>query len=357
MITQNHTQGTWIHRLAIRLFTIIFALLVYWLLDFLVEDVESLEGPNYEDIEARHVDQNLLQQLEQRRDASVEIDLAIERKREEMRLLDDGSRNLQNTINQLIELQRLAIQKSIDLPNDEQSTLSTTLTHFLEGQRQYQRYNNELAKLAEQKRQLELEKTNLEEQVEQQRAPAQAEFSTLNEQHAMHLAYLQLLVLLPLLVIAALLIMRGRSSIYLPIFLGYSAATLLKILLLIHHYFPFRYVKYLLIFGMILVVSKLLVYFIRMVAFPKAEWLMRQYREAYESFLCPMCEYPIRTGPRQYLFWTRHTVNKVVLPKESPEAKPYTCPVCGTALFAICDDCHGIRHALLPHCQHCGAKR
>ena len=105
---------------------------------------------------------------------------------------------------------------------------------------------------------------------------------------------------------------------------------------------------------LLLAVAKLLIYFIRVVAFPKARWLTRQYREAYERFLCPICEYPIRTGPRRFLYWTRRTVNKIGLPADAAKDEAYTCPTCGTTLFDACPACQGIRHSLLPHCRHCG---
>lgn len=124
---------------------------------------------------------------------------------------------------------------------------------------------------------------------------------------------------------------------------------------MLHTYFPSRYLKYFLVAGLLVAVVRILVYFIRAVAFPKAQWLTRQYRDAYERFLCPVCEYPIRTGPRKYLFWTRRTINKQVVPGEPENEKPYVCPACGTVLFEVCSSCGSIRHALLPHCQHCSA--
>ena len=131
---------------------------------------------------------------------------------------------------------------------------------------------------------------------------------------------------------------------------------MVKVSLVIHEYFPTRYFKYILITVLLLAVGRLLVHFIRTVAFPKAQWLVKQYREAYERFLCPVCEYPVRIGPRRFLYWTRRTVNKTIPQKEQAgEEEEYTCPSCGTALFEKCPSCGKIRHSLLPHCRHCGA--
>jgi predicted RNA-binding Zn-ribbon protein involved in translation (DUF1610 family) len=97
-----------------------------------------------------------------------------------------------------------------------------------------------------------------------------------------------------------------------------------------------------------------------MIAFPKRDWLLKQYREAYESFLCPICAYPIRRGPLKYMAWTRRSIRKVSLRASAADtgddAGPYTCPMCATGLFEKCASCSAIRHSLLPACDQCGAR-
>jgi len=357
MKTQQKPKGPWIHRFSIRLFTVILAILVFWVQGFLVKDIRSIKGPQYDEIEKKHVDQQLVEKQKKLEADIAGVDRDIQNKRNEMQIVNDSSRNLQSTINQLIELKKLTVEKSVKLPEKEQASLSGSLTHFLESQKLYQTHNAELSKLTERKRKLEADKLTTEEELARQREPAHEEFRTLCEQHHMRLACLQLLILIPLLIVGAFLIVKKRESIYFPMFIGYGAATLLKTSLVVHEYFPSRYFKYVLIVGLLIAVAKLLIYFIRVVAFPKAQWLTKQYREAYERFLCPICEYPIRTGPRKFLFWTRRTVNKLVLPKDSPKDEPYSCPACGTVLFEECPACHSIRHSLLPHCQHCNAEK
>ena len=180
----------------------------------------------------------------------------------------------------------------------------------------------------------------------------------LTEAHRLRLAFYQLLILVPLLLATAYPLAKRRSSLYYPLFLAVGGATLLKVALVVHEYFPSRYFKYILIFVLLLVVARLLVHLIRTVAFPKAAWMKRQYREAYERFLCPVCEYPIRTGPRKFLYWTRRTVHKVLPQGDSSVVEEaYTCPACGTAVFEVCDSCKKVRHSLLDHCEHCGATK
>ena len=357
MKTAPKPRGPWIHRFSIRLFTVILAILVYWVLGFLVGDIESIQGPRYSKIEKEYVDQALVEQEGRLAESIAEIDRDIASKREEMQIVSDSSQNLQNTINQLIELQKVTVQESAVLPEAEQINLSESLESFLDSQEKYQVYNEELSELMDQKRGLESERLDLEKEIEGQREPARSEYERLKENHDLRLAMLQLLILVPLLAAGAFLIVKKRDSIYFPLFAGYGAAVLLKVSLVIHEYFPTRYFKYVLVIGLLIAVVKLLIYFIRVAAFPRTQWLTRQYREAYERFLCPVCEYPVRTGPRRFLFWTRRTVNKIVLPNKAEEERPYSCPACGTPLFEECPECHGIRHSLLPYCEHCNAEK
>jgi len=350
-------KGPWFQRFLINFFTVALAVLFFWVLGFLMEDIESISGPLYKDIEAQFVDQVLVEQSKKLAGEIANADRAIAAKREEMRIVSDSSSNLQGTINQLIELQKLTIQKSLSLPEGHSANLSESLAGFLESQKRYQAHSAELSRLSERKRALESERMKIEKTIEEQRIPARKEFERLAEKHDLRLASFQLAILLPLLAAGGYLVVKKRGSVYFPLFLAFGGATLVKAALVIHRYFPSRYFKYVVVLGLLAAVIRILVGIIRIVAFPKARWLTKQYREAYERFLCPVCEYPIRTGPRKYMFWTRRTVNKVPLSSEAGEEKPYTCPSCGTPLFEKCESCGGLRHSLLPFCLHCGAEK
>ena len=352
------SKGTWLHHFAIRLFTLILAVLVFWVLEFLVKDIRSIPGPDYAAIENKHVDYTLVAKRETLETQIGGLTRQIENQTETQRVVGDSSRNLQQTINQLLELQKLGLQKSITFSKTEQANFTGSLNLFLDNQKKYQALSQTISDMLERKQGLVREKEQTEQEIERQRQPARDEFNTLNERHRLHLAFLQLAILLPLLGLAAAVIFKKRSSIYFPLFLAFGAAALIKVALVVHEYFPSKYFKYILIGGLLLVVARLLIHFIRTIAFPKAQWLVRQYREAYERFLCPVCEYPIRIGPRRFLFWTRRTVNKMVVPtKRGDQEEAYTCPACGNGLFEECPACHKIRHTMLPHCAHCGAEK
>jgi hypothetical protein len=355
---ENNKRGTWGVRLWIHLLTVILGILVFWLLGFLVEDIESIPGPNYTEIENKYVDRSLVDKddLLTRNISSLEREIAGNQ--EQQRLVGDSAQNLQRTINQLLELQKLSLQKQVSLSDAEKENLSNSLKQFLEGQKSYQELNKNISELMSKKRGLDEEKRQIELTLDRQRQEARGDVDKLYEAHRMWLAFYQLSILVPLLLIAGYFLLKKRGSIYYPLFLAFGGAMLVKVALVIHEYFPTQYTKYVLIVLLLAVVGRILVHFIKIVAFPKMDWMLRQYREAYERFLCPVCEYPIRTGPRKFLYWTRRTVNKI-LPQGDFVGKdePYTCPSCGTMLYEPCPSCQKIRHSLMEHCQHCGAKK
>jgi predicted RNA-binding Zn-ribbon protein involved in translation (DUF1610 family) len=358
MKTSVKPKGRWIHRFSIQLFTLLLTVLVFWLLGFLIMDIRSIEGPDYNTIEKARLDKNLIAKRDALEKQITDITRQIENQTEKQRIVGDSSRNLQQTITQLLELQKLGLQKNMAFSPTEQANFTSSLNLFLENQKKYQDLSQTVSDLLERKQGLVKDREQLSQELEQQREPVRKEFQGLNAKHRLKLAFFQLAILLPILLAAVTVIIRKRGSIYFPLFLTVGVATLIKVTQVIHEYFPTRYFKYILIIAVLLVVARLLIYFIRTIAFPKVQWLVTQYREAYERFLCPVCEYPIRTGPRRFLFWTRRTVNKLVVPTGlGDHEEPYTCPSCGHTLFEECPACHKIRHAMLPHCTHCGVEK
>ena len=352
------SKGTWYQRFGIHVFTFVFGLLVFWLLGFLVEDIEQIPGPDYKEIRKSFVDKSLDEKAETLKTQVKDLEQQISNQNEKQKVLGDGSRNLQQTINQLVELQKLGMQKSLPTNETQQANMTSSLKLFLENQKKYQEQSQILTGMVERKQSVQREKEVIEADIEAHERPARKEQERLEKTHRLWLAFYQLAILLPILALAAGVLLRFRGSIYYPLFLAFGAATLVKVGLVIHEYFPSRYVRYILIGSLLLVVARLLVYLVRAVAFPKARWLLTQFREAYERFLCPVCEFPIRTGPRRFLFWTRSSVAKLRIntnPNDQEEA--YACPSCGTTLFEECAHCHKVRHSMLPNCSHCGTAK
>src|SRR3989304_682413 len=231
---ENSKRGTWGIRLWIHLSTVALGILFFWLLGFVVKDIKSIPGPDYSEIERQYVDQSLVDKSSLLATNISGLERQISGKQEQLRLISDSSQNLQRTINQLVELQRLSIEKQVSLSEPEKENLSSSLKQFLDDQKNYQELNKKIADLMSQKRNLDEEKRQIEQQLNEQRQKANEEYMKLYEAHRMKLALYQLLILVPLLLVSGYLLFKKRGNIYYPLFLAFGGAALLKVGLVGH---------------------------------------------------------------------------------------------------------------------------
>jgi hypothetical protein len=343
----------------VHLFTVVLAVLFYWLLGFVIDDIGKWPGPDYTEIEKRMLDPALVERSNDLAKQIEETDRDISEQKSRQAVLNDSTQASQQTMNQLLEFQRLSLEKDVTPTEEEQRALAESQRLFLANQTEYQNLSAQIARLNERQLDLRRQQRTHEESLQAARQPVSAEYQRLSERHNLKIGAVKLAVLVPLLLVAVVLFLKMRGGLYAPMVYAFGGAVLLKVGLVMHEYFPSRYFKYVLILAALVVVIRALVYLLRMVAYPKMEWLLKQYREAYERFFCPVCEYPIRRGPLRYVFWSRRSIKKLAFPPEptGDSNAPYTCPMCATRLFEECEKCHHIRHSLLPACEACGNER
>ncbi len=358
MSDNKKIKGTWVQRFFIIFLSLVLGTLLFWLLGFVTEDIGSLRGPDFSKVRAKYVDAELVKKQKSLKETLSGIKTDIKNQQEQRKILKDGTDNLQNTINQLLSIQRQSIEKELDFPAENQQTLVESQTLFLENQRQYQVLNRQVGELTKQQHQLEKELGSLSKQIDKQHNLAQKEHRGLMSKHRLKVAALKLSVLIPIFLISAWFFMKKRSKAYGPIIYAMFIAVFLKISLVAHEYFPRKYFKYIAILVIIGIVLKLLVYLLKRVISPKKTWLVKQYQEAYDKSLCPICGKPIRIGPLRYAIGGKG--KGLVLAGQGIEAtkqQVYTCPSCGTELYEKCNKCSDIRHSLLPFCEHCGNEK
>jgi predicted RNA-binding Zn-ribbon protein involved in translation (DUF1610 family) len=339
---------------------VLFGVLLYWLLGFVLRDIGTWPGPDYAALERAMVDAQALREADQVKVEIEDVSRSITEQQQQQTLLRDSAANAERTMNQLLELSRRALEQNQPPAPEDAQALIESRRLFLTNQTRYQEFHERISVLNGQLRELEARRRTNQNVIEAQRRPVQAEFARQMNRHQLRIAGVKLAFLLPLLALAVWLFLRKRNSMYAPLIYGLGVVTLVRVGWVIHEHFPRRYFKYVLIGAALLVVARVLVYLLRMTSHPKTDWLLRQYREAYQHFLCPVCRYPIRRGPLKYLFWDRRSLKKVTTIAASgpPVAEePYTCPVCGTRLFEECPACRNIRHSLLPSCTRCGAEK
>ena len=359
MAEKRQHKGPWTHRFLVRLFTIILAVLLYWTLDFVINDIGTWPGPVLSEVEQRLLDQGLVKQEVDLQQEITGAGRKIRERKTRQSILRDSTSNSQRTMNQLLDIRRLGLRKDVAPSKEEQKALAGAEKLFLDNQKQYQGLNEEIARLNEELRDLQGRQRKLNQTLRQKRVPVHAEFNTLLEHHHLKVAAIKLAVLIPLLVVVVVLFWKKRTSIYVSLIYAFGIALVLKVGLVMHEYFPTRHFKYVLILISLAIAIRILMALLQTIARPGKEWLLKQYREAYETFFCPICDYPIRRGPLKYLFWTRGTIKKRAFPPPatSDADESYTCPMCSTKLYEECDQCHAVRHSLLPSCDKCGAEK
>jgi hypothetical protein len=330
------------------------------LIDFALDDIGSIPGPDSNAILRRHQSPELFEERGKLDQELGDTQRKVAEQQGRQSLLRDSTGRHEQTLKQLVELQRLNAEKGVTTDEASQKALNESAAFFLSNQKADLALNEELVKLNAQQRSLEDRKRQVEEKLDEQERAAQPEVYALQRQHSGKIAAYKLLFLLPLLAVVVFAFVKRRGSAYGPLIYAAGLAVGWQTILVIHEHFPTKYFKYIALMAALIVVVWILVSLLRTLRAPKLSWLLKQYREAYERFVCPVCEYPIRRGPLKHLFWTRRTIKKLTaLPPVGGAQKdePYACPACGSPLFEECPSCHGVRHALLPYCEHCGAEK
>ena len=361
MRTKPKRRGPRLHRFFIFLLSCVLTVLLVWLLSFLLSDIGRIPGPDRGEIEKAHIGEELAEQLEATSEEQRRVTTRIRSQVDIQRILDTSTKSSRDTMSQLLDLQRLKIERGLTPSDEEQAALVDSETLFLENQRKFQEANAEIARLAEQDRGLEETMDALNEQANERRREAREEYQSLSKSHQLRIATIKLVFLIPLLLAAAWLVLKKRATGYAPIIYAAFIATFWTIGRVVRQHFPSELFKYIFIAAGIGVVLAFLVYLIRMVVRPKIDWLLKQYREAYNKHLCPVCAHPIMRGPLKHVTWSAKGPKKNLAPASAPESGeedlPYICPSCGEQLFEKCEKCAAVRHSLLPYCEACGEEK
>ena len=191
-------KGPWIQRAAIVFLGLILGVLLYWLLGFITRDIGSLRGPDFSIVQAKYVNAQLRENQKSLEEKLAALNKQIGNKRGRQNILEKGTRSLQTTINQLLSIQKLNIERNLTLPEQQQKVLVDSQTMFLENQKEFQVLNKEIGELTKQQDQLKEELDAVSEQIQSQLNVARTEYNELMTRHRWKLAALKLAVLIPI---------------------------------------------------------------------------------------------------------------------------------------------------------------
>ncbi|TWT73230.1 hypothetical protein [Allorhodopirellula solitaria] len=357
MKTKKH-HGSFMLRFMILGFSIAVGVLTFWLLGYVLRDIDRVKGPDYNQMIEAGVPQELQDARQALAAEAVELKQQIASAEERRRLTVQTTNDSQQTINQLLELKRNADENETKLSEDQQQALTDSLQLFLSNQSQMQVLNAELATLNEQKTDVSQKQQDNARAITAASRPIENEYERLQARHQWRLAAYKLGLLIPVLLICGWMFVRQTGGTYSMLVYALSGAVAARVILVMHEHFPAIYFRYILILLSLAIAIGVLLRLLRLLANPSRDWLIRQYREAYASFFCPICDYPIHRGPLKFAVWTRRSLKKRSLAAanagDATADQPYTCPCCETTLFEACEKCGGIRHSLLPACEKCG---
>ncbi len=351
------SKGSRWYRFSIYALSALLTILLYWLLGFVVRDIGNTAGPDYEEIENQFVDAEIRDALENLTAEQREISEQIQNERAVQEILRQSTNESRSTMNQLIQLHRLSLERDVTPTEAEQNALSESESLFLSKQKEFQDANERIAGLSEQQRSLDQQIQALNEQRSDGVELANDEYKKQYRSHRLKVAGLKLLFVVPVLLISASLMFKYRQGAYAPLFGALLVASFSRVGVVINQYFPAEWFRYIATASGIIVVLAFLIHLIRTAASPRADWLLKQYRQAYNQHRCPQCQYPILRGAMKSATWTSKGPKALVsIPRDTEveEEKVYTCPACGEQLFEHCEQCNAIRHSLLPYCESCG---
>lgn len=343
-------------RIGTFLLSTVLTFLLIWLLGFVLRDIGNVEGPNYQDVMENHVDKKLREKSEALQNQIADIETQVKRRQEFQKDLKRSMDNARDTMQQMMELQRLSLEKQSTTTPEERTAMATAQQRFLEAQEKFEEANTEIAASNEKRFDLNQELSSTRSEISKQEKPAHIDYEEQLQKHQFKYASLKLTFIVPLFALMAWLFFRYRRSTYRSIFLAALVATFWKIGVVMFDYFPREFFKYIAIVAAIVIVLAFLVWLLRKAAKPNRELVLNRYREAYRSHTCPACTYPIARGPFRFAVWTRKGPQFPgnVGNESSTEGTSYVCPSCGTTLFEDCEKCGSSRHSLLPFCEHCG---
>ena len=348
------------HRIMIYAFSAILTLLLTWAIEYVLRDIGDIQGPNWEEIEEESIGSELLNQQQEFEDKRKAIVGQISNETENQRILKTSMGSSKEAMEQLLGLQRLALEKNVKPTSDQQNAMAESQTLYLANQKQFQKANDQIANLTNQQRQLQQEIDVVSKKIDNQSNQAREEYRSLEQSHQWKTAGLKLLVVIPLLIGTTWLLIQKRKSNFAPLIFAGFIATCIETGIIMHQYLPVDFFKYILIGVSILAVIIILRHLIRLASSPQKDWLLKQYKEAYRKWLCPICNFPIRRGLRKEVDWSSRKL-KGAIPvwqkEEDNSEQPYTCPSCGQTLYERCGDCQYIRHSLLPFCEICSGQK
>jgi hypothetical protein len=319
-------------RWTIRLLSVVLFFLFTWLFGFIIEDIDELKDPKRQDFYDASIDTELTK-AQRENNASlgrIKVDKA---RQQEIKLnrkeAMDVAKDTWSQAERANQFERAAGRQ----PGPElREELAQAHERYISAQTTFEEANTKVADLGAQEYTINQDLAALENQIRPQKNEAEDDYQEAKEKHEHTLATYKLSFIIPVFMLAAWALAKKRESIYRPILKALLLASFYRVGVVMHSHFTEKTFNYIATSAAVLIVLAFLVRLLQSSARPRPDLLLKQRRESYHRNTCPECGY-------SYPF---------------DHGDAFTCPACGTGLFANCNACGNSRHNLLPFCIHCG---
>ena len=337
----------------------ILTFLWIWLLGFLLDDVGRMKPVSYQEFFGAGMPAELLGEV-------AEMDLEVRTLERKINRQEQIQRDLQRDLEtsgevmrQMMDLQRLALEKGNAPSVAEREALASAQETFLSSQGQYREANQEIQSANATLFALQERRAALNRRKEAAEAPIRKAYEAKVRTRALIEACVRLGILIPLFLLAAATVRKRWRHPWRPIYLSLLVGTFWALGYEMFEQFPAVYFKYIAIVTAIAITLAFLSWIIRKATSPSPSLVLARNRAANMESVCPVCAFKLSRTPIQA---APSTKRRGRVPHEpvgplAPEGRvDFSCPSCGTGLFEACGECSGPRHSLLPFCEGCGAE-
>lgn len=358
-ISRVSPPTTWASRLGALALSGTLTFLWVWLLFFLLSDVGRHQSVRYSSFYDAGMPPELLAEVAALEEEVTSQELKAGRQEQLQQDLKRGMEQSAEVMQQMMDLQRLALEKGSTPSQAERDVLAEAQGTFIASQEQYRAANTEIQGANATLFELRQRGAELQVRVEGAEEPIRKSYEVARREGAFREASLRLLLLIPLLILSATVLWKRWRGAWRPIYMSVFLAVFWTVGLEMFQRFPAEYFKYIAILTAIGITLSFLAWVIRKATSPSPTLVLARNRAAYMGNTCPICAFqlsrtPIQAGP---LAKRRSRDRREGSGPGMPDDRvDFSCPSCGTGLFESCAQCASPRHSLLPFCEGCGAE-
>ena len=251
-----------------------------WLLAFLLEDVGRMNPVDYDEVYAAGMPSELIAELRGVNHEVGLLELRIKRQEQIQGVLQRDVESSGKVMEQMMNLQRLALEKGSVPSVVEREALAMAQETFLSSQGKYREANIEIQSANRTLFELQQKRTELETRKGSAEAPIQKEFRARQRARALIEASVRLGILIPLFLVAAATVRRRWRHPWRPIYLSFLVATFWTLGYEMFEQFPAEYFKYIAIVTAIGIVIAFLAWIIRKSTSPSPSLVLARNRAA-----------------------------------------------------------------------------